>query len=56
MFNGDLQALYPTSKGEQAVLAMAFIPQSPSDIRRKLQQVERLQDYSLQNLGRQRKC
>ena len=55
MFNEDLQASYPTSKSQQAAIAMAFIGQSTSDIRKKLQQIDRLQDYTLQNLGRQRK-
>lgn len=56
MINGGLQEFYPTSEGQHVVVAMAFIGQLISDIEKKLQQIDRLQDYTLQNLGRQRKC
>ena len=38
------------SEGQQAVVAMAFIGQSASDIKKKLQRLEGLQDYTLQDL------
>ena len=38
----------PTSEGQQAAVAMAFIGQSASDIKKKLQRLEELQDYTLQ--------
>jgi hypothetical protein len=40
----------PSSEGQQAAVAMAFIGQSASDIKRKLQRLEGLQDYTLQDL------
>ena len=40
----------PTSEGQQAAVAMAFIGQSASDIRRRLQHLEGLQMLSLQDL------
>lgn len=40
----------PTAEGQAAAVAMAFIGQSASDIRKKLQRIERLQDYTLQDL------
>ncbi|XP_053446530.1 uncharacterized protein LOC128585432 [Nycticebus coucang] len=41
----------PTSEGQRASVAMAFIGQSALDIRKKLQRIEGLQDYTLQDLG-----
>ena len=38
------------SEGQQVVIAMAFIGQSASDIRRRLQRLEGLQALSLQGL------
>jgi hypothetical protein len=47
----------PTSEGQQAAVAMAFIGQSASDIRRRLQHLEGLQTLSLKIwLRSQRKC
>ena len=40
----------PTSEGQQAAVAMAFIGQSASDIRRRLQRLEGLKTLSLQDL------
>lgn len=40
----------PTSEGQRASLAMAFIGQAAPDIKRKLQCMEGLQDYTLQDL------
>lgn len=40
----------PTSEEHQAAVAMAFIGQSASDIKKKLQRLEGLQDYTLQDL------
>jgi hypothetical protein len=40
----------PTSEGQQAAVAMAFIGQSASDIKKKLQRLEGLQDYTLQDV------
>ena len=40
----------PMSEGQQAAVAMAFIGQSASDIRRRLQSLEGLQPLSLQDL------
>ena len=40
----------PTSEGQQVAVAMAFIGQSASDIRRRLQCLESLQTLSLQDL------
>ncbi|GAB1294990.1 hypothetical protein APTSU1_001022400 [Apodemus speciosus] len=40
----------PSSEGQQAAVAMAFIGQLASDIKRKLQRLEGLQDYTLQDL------
>lgn len=39
----------PMSEGQQAAVAMAFIGQSASDIRRRLQRLESLQTLSLQD-------
>ena len=43
----------PTPEGQQATVAMAFIGQSASDIRRRLQHLEGLQTLSLQDLVRE---
>nr|QJT93252.1 gag protein [Syconycteris australis gammaretrovirus] len=43
----------PSSEGQQAAVAMAFIGQAAPDIKRKLQRLEGLQDYSLQDLVRE---
>lgn len=43
----------PSSEGQQAAVAMAFIGQSAPDIKKKLQRLEGLQDYSLQDLVRE---
>jgi hypothetical protein len=40
----------PTSEGQQAAVAMAFIGQSASDIKRKLQRLEGLYAMALQDL------
>jgi hypothetical protein len=40
----------PTSEGQKVAVAMAFIGQSASDIRRRLQCLESLQPLSLQDL------
>ena len=40
----------PTYEGQQAAVAMAFIKYSASHIKKKLQQLEGLQDYTLQDL------
>jgi hypothetical protein len=40
----------PTSEGQQVAVAMAFIGQSASDLRRRLQRLESLQTLSLQDL------
>ena len=40
----------PTSEGQQAAVAMAFMGHSASDIRRRLQHLESLQTLSLQDL------
>lgn len=40
----------PASPGHQAAIAMAFIGQSAPDIKTKLQLMEGLQDYTLQDL------
>lgn len=40
----------PSSEGQQAAVAMAFIGQSAPDIKKKLQRLEGLQDYTLQDL------
>lgn len=40
----------PSSEGQQAAVAMAFIGQSASDIKKKLQRLEGLQDYTLRDL------
>jgi hypothetical protein len=42
--------LDPTSEGQQAAVAMAFIGQSASDIKKKLQWLGGLQDYTLQHV------
>ena len=42
----------PTSEGQQATVAMAFIGQSASDIKRKLQRLEGLHAMALQDLVR----
>lgn len=36
----------PTSEGQRASVVMAFIGQSAKDIKRKLQRIEGLQDYT----------
>ena len=41
------------SEGQQAVVAMAFIGQSASDIKKKFQWLKGLQDYTLQDLGKE---
>ena len=46
----------PTSEGQQAMVAMAFIGQSLADIKSKLQRLEGLHAMALQDLERQRKC
>jgi len=43
----------PTSEGQQAAVAMAFIGQSASDIKRKLQRLEGLHAMALQDLVRE---
>ncbi|XP_062961832.1 uncharacterized protein LOC134384148 [Cynocephalus volans] len=43
----------PSSEGQQAAVAMAFIGQAAPDIKKKLQRLEGLQDYSLQDLVRE---
>ena len=40
----------PTSEGQRASMAITFIGQSAIDIKRKLQRIEGLQDYTLQYL------
>lgn len=40
----------PTSEGQKASVAMAFIGQSALDIKKKLQRLEGLQDFTLQDL------
>ena len=40
----------PTSEGQQAAVAMAFIGQSASDIRKKLQHLEGLHTLSLRDI------
>ncbi|XP_032750942.1 uncharacterized protein LOC116893113 [Rattus rattus] len=40
----------PTAEGQAAAVAMAFIGQSAPDIRKKLQKIVGLQDYTLQDL------
>ena len=45
----------PTSEGQQAAVAMAFIGQSASDIKRKLQRLERLHAMALQDLVKEAK-
>lgn len=40
----------PTSEGQRASVAMAFIGQSALDIKKKLQRLEGLQDFTLQDL------
>jgi hypothetical protein len=42
-----------TSKGQQAIVAMAFIGQSASDIKRKLHRLEELHAMALQDLVRE---
>ena len=47
----------PTSEGQRASVIMAFIGQSAPDIRKKLQRIEGLQDYTIRDwLERLRKC
>ncbi|XP_062936687.1 RNA-binding protein 25-like [Cynocephalus volans] len=43
----------PSSEGQQAAVAMAFIGQAAPDIKKKLRRLEGLQDYSLQDLVRE---
>jgi negative regulator of replication initiation len=45
----------PMSEGQQVAVTMAFIGQSASDIRRKLQHLESLQTLSLQDLVKEAK-
>lgn len=40
----------PTSEGQRASVIMAFIGQSAPDIRRKLQRIEGLQDYTVRDV------
>lgn len=40
----------PTSEGQQAAVAMSFIGQSYPDIKRKLQRLEGLQDFTVRDL------
>ena len=40
----------PSLEGQQAAVAIAFIGQSASDIKRNLQRLEGLQYYTLQDL------
>jgi hypothetical protein len=40
----------PSSEGQPAAVAMAFIGQSASDIKKKLQRLEALQDLALSDL------
>jgi hypothetical protein len=40
----------PSSEGQQAAIVMAFIGQSAPNIKRKLQRLEGLQDYTLRDL------
>ena len=42
--------LGPTSEAKRAVVSMTLIEQSASDIKKKLQWLEGLQDYTLQDL------
>ena len=43
----------PSSEGQQAMVAMAFIGQSASDIKRKLQRLKGLHATALQDLVRE---
>lgn len=43
----------PTSEGQQQAVAMAFMGQSATDIRRKLQRLDGLQNMSLQDIVRE---
>jgi hypothetical protein len=43
----------PTSDGQQATVAMAFLGQSASDIKRKLQRLEGLHTMALQDLAKE---
>lgn len=43
----------PTSEGQRASVIMAFIGQSASDIRKKLQRIEGLQDYTIRDIVRE---
>ena len=45
--------LHPTSEGQWASVIMAFIRQSAPDIRKKLQWIEGLQDYTIRDLVRE---
>ena len=43
----------PTSEGQQDSVIMAFIGQSAPDIRKKLQRIEGLQDYTIRDVVRE---
>ena len=43
----------PTSEGQRASVIMAYIGQSAPDIRRKLQRIEGLQDYTIRDVVRE---
>ena len=43
----------PTSEGQRASVIMAFIGQSAPDIRKKLQRIEGLQDYTIRDVVRE---
>ena len=43
----------PTSEGQRASVIMAFIGQSAPDIRKKLQRIEGLQDYTIIDVVRE---
>jgi hypothetical protein len=43
----------PTSECQRASVIMAFIGQSAPDIRKKLQQIESLQDYTIRDVVRE---
>ena len=43
----------PTSEGQRASVIMAFIGQSAPDIRKKLQMIEGLQDYTIRDIVRE---
>ena len=43
----------PTSEGQRASVLMAFIGQSAPDMKKKLQPIEGLQDYTLRDVVRE---